>query len=100
MTEEVIVEELPGAIEEVPVFAEAEEFPETVAEEPIPEETDSEEAFAEQITYVEYVVQAGDTLAKISREHYGTADRVAEICSLNGISNGDYIQAGEIILLP
>lgn len=99
MTEEVIVEELPGAIEEVP---------ETVAEEPIPEEaileeteeTDSEEAFAEQITYVEYVVQAGDTLAKISREHYGTADRVEEICSLNEISNGDYIQAGEIILLP
>ena len=45
-------------------------------------------------------MQMGDTLAGISRAHYGTDDKISEICDLNGIENGDYIQAGEIILLP
>ena len=47
-----------------------------------------------------YIVQAGDTLAKISRDFYGTDEKVSEICMLNEITDGDYIQAGEIILLP
>ena len=51
-------------------------------------------------TYVKYIVQEGDTLAKISRDHYGSDEMISEICSLNEISNGDYIQVGEIILLP
>lgn len=46
------------------------------------------------------MVQAGDTLAKISREQYGNDDMIDSICELNGIENGDYIQVGETILLP
>ncbi len=115
--DEVLVEELPGNVEEqpkeiyeeqpeeLPVTKEPEE-PET-PEEKEPEEDlkeDTEEPVEEPVievpAYQEYQVQAGDTLAKISRKVYGTDTRVAEICALNEISDGDYIQAGEIILLP
>lgn len=112
--DDVIIEELSGEVEEqevkpeeeipeevqlekeLPVTEEIEEVPEIV--ETIPEE--AEETAAEAPVYVQYIVQAGDTLAKISREHYGTDEKVPEICNLNDITNGDYIQAGEIILLP
>ena len=83
---EVVVEELKGEvtekIEELPVIEEVIE--------PVEKET----------TYVQYIVQQGDTLAKICRERYGSDEMVSEICALNDITNGDYIQAGEIILLP
>ena len=111
-SEEVVVEELPGDVEEQP-----EEIP--VTEELHPEEIQSEELEQEEVqpeeaeepqesqetsvqapVYEEYVVQAGDTLAKISRDFYGTNEKISEICNLNGIMDGDYIQAGEIILLP
>lgn len=123
-SEEVIVEELPGnveeeqeilyeepvvleeEVEELPVTEEPEvpevvEEPVEVVEEPVEvEEAPVEETIAEAPVYEEYVVQAGDTLAKICRERYGTDERIGEICALNEISNGDYIQEGEIILLP
>lgn len=111
-SEEVVVEELPGDVEEQP-----EEIP--VTEEVHPEEIQSEELEQEEVqpeeaeepqesqetsvqapVYEEYVVQAGDTLAKISRDFYGTNEKISDICNLNGIMDGDYIQAGEIILLP
>ena len=83
---EVVVEELKGEvaekIEELPVIEEVIE--------PVEKET----------TYVQYIVQQGDTLAKICRERYGSDEMVSEICALNDITNGDYIQIGEIILLP
>lgn len=47
-----------------------------------------------------YMIQKGDTLIGISVRNYGTDSRVAEICSLNQISNPDDIKVGEIILLP
>lgn len=105
-SDEVVVEELPGNVEEqeIPLLeqsmmsVEEESLPVTAApSEPSNEEQESVET---AVTYVEYIVQAGDTLAKISRNHYGTDERVSEICSLNEIPNGDYIQAGETILLP
>ena len=95
--EEVIVEELQGNVEE-------KQEPEEVlpVAEPVEEEAAElvEEPVGQTKTYVEYIVQEGDTLAKISRKHYGTDERIKEICTLNEIENGDYIQAGEIILLP
>lgn len=66
----------------------------------INEEEQVQETAAETPVYEEYVVQAGDTLANISRKRYGTDEMVEQICKLNEIMNGDYIQEGEIILLP
>lgn len=110
LSDAVVVEELPGNVEEqlpveetieVPVAEEpvVEEVP--VAEEPVVEEVPVAEEPVETVSTPEtYVVQAGDTLAKISREQYGNDDMIDSICELNGIENGDYIQVGETILLP
>ena len=77
--------------QELPV-TEEEVMPESVQEEPVEEVTAP--------VCESYTVQVGDTLAKISRDFYGTDEMVSEICTLNEITDGDYIQAGEIILLP
>lgn len=47
-----------------------------------------------------YVVKPGDSLFQISLDHYGTVDRMEEICSLNGLSEEDVIYPGQIIVLP
>ena len=118
-SEEVVVEELSGDVEEQeaifeePVSEEKspEEIPITEEESPeeisvteeMPEEEkpqESQETGVDAPDCEEYVVQVGDTLAKISRDFYGTNEKISEICNLNGIIDGDYIQAGEIILLP
>ena len=115
-TENVLVEELPGEIEEQQetVYEESsdgevqEEIPVTEQEEVSEnqaEETKEEESVdvvqQEKVSQPEnYVVQMGDTLAKISRDKYGNDDMIERICELNGIPNGDYIQVGETILLP
>lgn len=104
--DEVLVEALPGNVEQLPeenyeeeeLFREEEELP--VVEEEREEEKPAEETMAQAPAYEEYIVQSGDTLAKISREFYGTDEKISEICILNNIKDGDYIQAGEIILLP
>lgn len=127
-SDEVVVEELPGNVEEqseikfeentvpeepqnpqeseaeLPVTESesegvAEEQPNSSEETPVQTEETVETAET-AVTYVEYIVQTGDTLAKISRNHYGSDEKISEICALNEITNGDYIQAGEIILLP
>lgn len=121
--DEVVVEELPGNVEESqdviydqPVTPEESVVQEEPVEEPAetteepqempvevveePQEESAEEAAAEVPSYEEYIVQAGDTLAKISRDKYGTDEMIEQICALNEIANGDYIQEGEIILLP
>ncbi len=48
----------------------------------------------------EYIIQKGDTLAKISRKFYGTDNMIKKICELNNIQNMDNILYGEKILLP
>ena len=127
-SDEVVVEELPGNVEEnqemiyeepavleepeeeLPVTEEqndpTEEVPQEseepaeAADEPVEAAAQPEEAAAQVPVYEEYVVQAGDTLAKICREKYGTDEMIEQVCALNGIPNGDYIQEGETILLP
>ncbi len=47
-----------------------------------------------------YTIQRGDTLIGISLRNYGNNGKVAEICSLNGITDPDDIKIGQKILLP
>ena len=111
LSDGVVVEELPGNVEtqlpveeiievsaaEMPVIEEMTAEEEAMAEEEVPEEETQEEEMVETVAEPEtYVVQMGDTLAKISREQYGNDDMIDRICELNGIENGDYIQVGEI----
>lgn len=49
---------------------------------------------------VAYVVVKGDTLNSICRQRYGSLERLAEICELNGITRADLIKIGQTILLP
>lgn len=106
-SDEVVVEELTGNVEEQPVGIDEPEPEDEPQELPVTEEKESEETkeevqqtAAEAPVYEKYIVQAGDTLAGICRERYGDDERISEICELNDISDGDYIQVGEIILLP
>ena len=72
---------------------------------PSPEPATETEPPAQQATapaeeLVCYVVQRGDTLIGICLRQYGSDARVAEICSINNISNPDDIKVGEKIFLP
>ena len=49
---------------------------------------------------VEYVVQEGDTMAKILNANYGNPDKLQEVCEVNGIKNPDKLIPGQKILLP
>ena len=49
---------------------------------------------------VSYTIKRGDTLIGICMARYGSDERVAEICRLNGITNPDDIKVGQKILLP
>ena len=60
---------------------------------------DSETTSAMQ-TRGSYTIRPGDTLYQISIEHYGTMDKVADICRANGISENEIIYPGQIIVLP
>lgn len=108
-SDNIMVEELPGDVkpqqmEQLPYTEEVQLEEETLPIEEVQLEEESQSEAVEQIetapVHQEYMVQQGDTLAKISREFYGTDEKVAEICSLNQIADGDYIQVGETILLP
>lgn len=50
--------------------------------------------------HVSYTIRKGDTLIGICLARYGSEAKVAEICTLNGISNPDDIKIGQKILLP
>ena len=47
-----------------------------------------------------YTVVKGDTLISICLKHYGSLDKLLEICEMNGITNPDNIAVGQTILLP
>ena len=98
LSEQVVIEELSGDVEAAAevVFEEIIQPAEEAAAEPAIQPEPATEA----PVYEQYQVQAGDTLAKICRDKYGSDERLPEICALNEIENGDYIQVGEIILLP
>ncbi len=47
-----------------------------------------------------YIIEKGDTLAKISLKIYNTKDMVSKICEVNEIEDVDKIFVGQKILLP
>lgn len=47
-----------------------------------------------------YIVEKGDTLAKISKKVYGDVGHVDAICQMNGLSDGNLIFIGQKLLLP
>ena len=49
-----------------------------------------------------YVVQAGDVLSRICKQHYGTARSalVSAVAHYNGLPTPDAIRVGEAVLLP
>lgn len=81
-------EEQIGEIEEVERITEKEETEDITEEE------------KEQTVLSEYIVQEGDTLARICKKFYGDTIRIKEICEVNEIENEDYIAPGQKLYLP
>lgn len=66
-------------------------------DEPQPDDTAAQGADdAQEI----YMVQKGDTLAKISKKAYGDTSHVDAICRMNGLKDGNLIYIGQKLLLP
>ncbi|MGL4736138.1 MAG: LysM peptidoglycan-binding domain-containing protein [Cellulosilyticaceae bacterium] len=103
-TDEVVKEETTQNQEEV---AKAEEVVKEEAPEVKKEEVKKEEQTAKVETeeepegnYLSYTVQEGDTLRKISYDHYKTEKRTKDIIKLNDLENGDEIYVGQNLKLP
>ena len=102
--EEVAQEELN---EEIPVATE-EEVEEVASDVEEVEEVSSTDTEEQQVVeekpseeeYITYIVQEGDSLRKISFDHYQTELRTKEIIALNEIENGDDIHVGQKLKLP
>ena len=47
-----------------------------------------------------YIVEKGDTLAKISKKVYGDISHIDAICKMNGLKDGNLIFIGQKLLLP
>ncbi len=62
--------------------------------------TKSEDGSGVGETGKKYVIKAGDTLSKISKEFYGDANKYMDIAKANNISNPDKIQVGQEINIP
>ena len=78
---------------------------ETVKEEVITDEEKSEGEISAQeapaaAQQTVYVIQRGDTLAKICMQYYGNLSNIELICEMNGIANKDNILYGQKIILP
>lgn len=81
-----------------------------VSEEPNAEESNNSESIEEEDMEEEsapvaaqqtiYVIQKGDTLAKICLKYYGNLSNIDKICEMNGIENKDNILYGQKIILP
>ncbi len=63
-------------------------------------ESPAKEAAAVRSTQSGYVIKEGDTLAAICSRYYGTMDRIAEVCEVNGIEDANRIMPGQRIVLP
>jgi len=50
--------------------------------------------------YTSYIVKAGDTLAKICKEVYGSVEFLYYVCELNQLKNVDSIYIGQELVLP
>lgn len=66
------------------------------------EEKTSEPAAStmQEMTEDIYIVEKGDTLAKISKKVYGDSGHVDAICRMNGLSDGNLIFIGQKLILP
>ena len=66
------------------------------------EENTSEPAAStmQEMTEDIYIVEKGDTLAKISKKVYGDSGHVDAICRMNGLSDGNLIFIGQKLILP
>lgn len=85
-----------------PETAETETDPEPLEEGPEIAESESvaddvSQTVAQQTIYV---IQKGDTLAKICMKYYGSLSRMDEICEMNQIADKDNILYGQKIILP
>ncbi|MGO5053189.1 LysM peptidoglycan-binding domain-containing protein [Lachnospiraceae bacterium LCP25S3_G4] len=70
---------------------------------PSAQEAEVQQAQAEAVANADqdiYIVQKGDTLAKISKKAYGDVTHVDSICKMNGLENGNLIYIGQKLLLP
>jgi len=68
-----------------------------------PTETDEPESIVpawNETETTEYVVQKGDTMAKILNASYGNLEKIQEVCDINQIENPDNLIPGQKILLP
>lgn len=83
--------------EETPTPEEVTPTPEAATPEPVAETTQTVETVSQPVSYT---IKKGDTLIGISLRNYGSNAKVAEICSLNGITDPDDIKIGQEILLP
>ncbi len=70
-----------------------------------PAEENVEEAEPQEVTPTSaqqtvYVIQKGDTLAKICMKYYGNLSNMDKICEMNGIADKDNILYGQKLILP
>lgn len=66
------------------------------------QETQAAAASSGQVRAVRasYIIRAGDTLADICNQYYGSLDKLDEICEVNRITDANMIMPGEKIVLP
>ena len=69
-------------------------------EEPENEEKKESVSTVQEMSEDIYIVEKGDTLAKISKKVYGDTTHVEAICKMNGLSDGNLIFIGQKLLLP
>ena len=67
---------------------------------PVSEEPQMITSTMQEMSEDVYIVEAGDTLAKISKKVYGDISHVDAICRMNGLSDGNLIFIGQKLLLP
>lgn len=62
-------------------------------------ENQTQETLSDKV-HETYMIKPGDTLYEISLSHYGNMDAIAEICSLNNLTENQVIYPGQVIVLP
>jgi LysM repeat protein len=65
-----------------------------------PEEAKAAEGAEKDVQYEEYTVKEGDTLADISYDKYGSANKSKEIAKINELGNTNFIRVGQTLKLP
>lgn len=106
-TEDVAEEVVEDVVEEAAPSVSREELAQNTDATEVVEETEEvvEEEVAEETASVlseqtSYIIQKGDTLAKICLKYYGDLSNMDTICEMNGIEDKDHIFYGQKILLP